>query len=89
MARKITIAGSIATPEPLFVVSDNLGTAGETPPIQHVYAPTTSTQRTALAALDVAAVPFVRPPIGSTTNDVTTGKLYVMGAAAWELVTSA
>ena len=85
MARKITIAGSIVLPEPLFVVADNLGTAGETPAIQHVYAPTTSTQRTALAALAVAAVPFGKPPIGSYSFDSTTGLMHTFDGTSWSV----
>ena len=83
MARKITIAGSIVLPEPLFVVADNLGTAGEAPPIQHIYAPTTSTQQTALAALAVGDLPFGKPPIGSTTWDSTTGAALIFNGTAW------
>ena len=68
-----------ALPKPLFVVTSNEGTAGETE-IQHIYAPTTATQRTALYADGI--------PVGSTSNDSTSGKAFVVGAAAWEAVTS-
>ena len=81
MARKIDIGiefGAVL-PSPVFLITSNEGTAEETV-VQHIYAPTTSTQRTALYADGI--------PIGSTTNDVTSGKAFVVGAAAWEAVTS-
>jgi hypothetical protein len=78
VARKIAIAGSIAVPEPLFVVTDNEGTAGETV-IQHVYAPTTATQRTAIAA------ETVKPPAGSYSFDSTTGLMHTFDGTAWSL----
>ena len=76
MARKICIAASIAEPEALFVVTDNLGTADETV-IQHIYAPTTSTQRTAIAALTV------KQPAGSISYDSTTGALVTFDGTTW------
>ena len=79
--RKIDVgAYGAATPLPIFKVTTNAGGAGETD-IMHIYAPTTSTQRTALYSAGV--------PIGSTTNDAVSGKAFVVGAAAWEAVTSA
>ena len=81
MARKLDVGAYGATlPVPTFIVTSNEGTAQETD-IQHIYAPTTDTQRTALYAAGI--------PIGSTSNDVTTGKLFVVGAAAWEAIASA
>ena len=79
--RKIDVGEFTAElPLPLFKVTSNEGTATETD-IQHIYAPTTSTQRTALYAAGI--------PLGSTSNDSTTGKLFVVGAAAWEAIASA
>jgi len=81
MTRKIDVGVDYAStlPKPLFKVTSNDATAGETD-IMHIYAPTTSTQRTALYAAGI--------PVGSTSNDATSGKAFVVGAAAWEAVTS-
>jgi hypothetical protein len=71
MARKICI-GNGATPEPLFVVTDNEGTQGEVV-IQHIYAPTSATQRGNM--LD--------SPNGSVTYDATSGLPLTWTGAAW------
>lgn len=78
MARKLCIAASVALPLPLFVVTDNEGTAGETV-IQNIYAPTTATQRTALAA------ETVKPPAGSYSFDSTTGLMHTFDGTAWSV----
>ena len=81
MARKLDIGQDhLATvPQPIFKVTSNEGTAQETD-IMHIYAPMSTTQMTAVYAAGV--------PVGSTTNDSTTGKAFVVGAAAWEAIAS-
>ncbi len=78
MARKLDMGvdSSQEIPKPIFKVTNNLGDAGETD-IMHIYAPTTAAQRT--ATQDLA-------PIGSTTNDETSGLAYVNTGGAWALV---
>ena len=75
MARKIDIGveATQAVPEPVFLITSNGGTVDEVA-IQHIYAPMTSTQMTAIGA---------NAPVGSVTYDSTTGALMIHNGTAF------
>lgn len=75
MARKIDLGveASATVPKPIFVITSNEGTVDETV-IQHIYAPMSSTQMTAIGA---------NAPVGSVTYDSTSGALYIHNGTAF------